>query len=181
MKAKYLMTIASMMLLCCTLSAQKIKIAKDEVDKFSGNRITETKLEQLCFKNTTLGTKWHSIFLMLRKVNDGYTLPANIYLPDVEKYVEDSGLTFLTDSGKSVALNTLYTGISGPDSFYKNSFVFETAFKLSPEDVEILSSEEITDVIIRYLGNHFDIEVSDKKQDLIIRMFQAIEAAQKSK
>lgn len=176
MKIKLLL-LASMLFLCFGASAQKIKIAKDEVDKFSGNHITETKLEQLCFKNTNLGTEWHSIFLLLRKTNDIYTIPANIYLPDIEKYVEDSGITLLTSEGNTVVLSTLYTGVSAPDKFYKNSCVFSTAFELSSEDVTLLSSERITDVRIRYLGGSFDIEVPDKKQDLIIRMFQAVDEA----
>ena len=176
MKTK-LFLLTSFLFLCFNLSAQKVKIAKDEVDKFSDTRITETKLEQLCFKNTNLGTAWHSIFLLIRKTNDIYSMPANIYLPDAEKYVEDSGITFLTSEGNKVVLNTLYTGVSAPDSFYNKSFSFSTAFKLSEEDVKVLSSEKITDVRIRYLGGDFDMEIPDKKQDLVIRMFKAVDEA----
>lgn len=171
---RLIMVTFSLIFLCGNLFAQKIKINENKVDKFSGERIVSTKLEQLCFKNSNL-TAWHSIYLALRRVNDMYVLQANIFLPELEKFVDDSGVSFLTDQGKTVSLNTMYTRLGTPDSLHKESYFFSTVFRLSQNDIELLHSNRITDIRIRYLGGSFDMEIPEKKRDLIIRMFNCIE------
>ena len=98
-----------------------------------------------------------------------------IEFAELEKFVDDSGVSFLTDQGKTVSLNTMYTGLSTPDSLHKESYIFSTVFRLSQNDIELLHSNRITDIRIRYLGGSFDMEIPEKKRDLIIRMFNCIE------
>lgn len=181
MKTKPLFVISSLLLCvcgCATLTKANVQIEKNETDKFSGNRIVETKTNQLCYGNSNLGTRYSTLFLCLRKVDNIYSMPVNIGLSEIEKYVAGSGITFLLDNGESVRLNSSYTGIgSERDPLGGDTHYFNTTLMLTDSDVEKLSSHKITDVRIRYLGGSTDMSVGEKRQDMLITMFKAIENA----
>ena len=181
MKAKSLL-VALLVLFAahgCALTKASVRIAKNETDKFNGTKVVETRAEQLCFKNTNLNTQFHTIYLCLRKVNDSYVMPVSIALPEIEKYVDNSGVTFLLKNGQTVVLNTSYTGLGAErDPLGGDSHYFSTVLHLSDSDVNLLSTFGVTDVRIRYLGGVCDMSVHENRQDLIIQMFKAIEQAQ---
>lgn len=179
MKTKLLLIILPLLFSicgCASFTKANIQIAKNETDKFNGNRIIETKTCQLCFHNTDLGTKHNTLYLCLRKVNNLYSIPVNIGLAEVEKYVDGSGITFLLDNGESVVLNSSYTGIGAErDPLGGDTHFFNTTLMLSDSDVDILSSHKITDVRIKYLGGTTDMSVAEKRQDMLMTMFKVIE------
>ena len=102
----------------------------------------------------------------IRRTNGVYTMPASILMREIVKYEEGDGVTFLLDNDETVTLLSNYTGI-GSKSFAKG-YLFETSFTLSEEDVERLKNNKVTAVRITYLGGHYDRELKDKKQELIM-------------
>lgn len=161
-----------MILVCATsVSAQKIK--KKEIDKFSKAEIIETSLESL-YKQNFMLTGFTNIFeCSIRKTNGEYTMPANILTKEIEKYTEDSGVTFLLDNDDTVTLTTLYTGVSGEK--FGNGYWFNTVFPLSDEDVQKLKNNKVVSIRVSYLGGHYDHDVKDKKQSVISKMLKLVD------
>lgn len=169
MKAKLMLAT----LLLCIFSASAQKIAKNEVDKFTGNSIIETKHEYL-FHHNFAGLGYDYAFLFsIRKVNhDSYTMPCRILLRNIEKYDTDSCIIFLLENGNTIKLYTLYTGI-GADKFAQG-YYFDTVLNMTDEDVAQLKASKITDIRIDYFGGHYDYAIKGKNQDMVIRMIKLI-------
>ena len=100
-------------------------------------------------------------------------MPANILLRDIEKYDENSGVTFLLDNDDTVVLKTNYTGV-GAEKF-GNGYFFNTTFDINDSDVQKLREHKITNVRISYLGGHYDRELKSKKQELVMKCIQLVD------
>lgn len=151
--------------------AQKIK--KSEVDKFSKTRIIETSMESLYSVNFMASGFIYKFDFCIRKAGDSYVMPANILLKEIEKYDEDSGVTFLLDNDDTVVLKTNFTGIGGEK--FGNGYFFETSFNISDVDVQKLREHKITNVRVSYLGGHYDRELKSKKQELVMKCIQLVD------
>ena len=79
-------------MIATTSFAQKIK--KSEVDKFSKTKLVETSMESLYSVNFMASGFIYKFEFCIRKSGDSYVMPANILLKDIEKYDENSGVTF---------------------------------------------------------------------------------------
>ena len=169
---KKLLIVLSLILVCASsVSAQKIK--KKEVDKFTKAEIVETSVESL-YKQNFMMSGFTNIFeCCIRKTNGFYVMPANILTKEVEKYTEDSGVTFLLDNDDTVTLTTAYTGISG-DKF-GNGYWFNTAFNLSEDDVVKLKNNKVVSIRVSYLGGNYDHDVKGKKQEVIAKMLKLVD------
>lgn len=110
----------------------------------------------------------NSFEFAIRKNGDSWTMPANIVLPHIEKYDENSGVSLLLDDGNTITLRTMYTGIGIKKM--GDGYQFETCFELSDDDIAQLKSHKVTDVHVRYMGGHYDRTLKDKKQVLIQKM-----------
>ena len=160
-----------MVLITTSVSAQKIK--KKEVDKFTKAEIVETSYEALYKQNFMLMGYTNIFECAIRKVDSVYVMPANILTNDVEKYTEDSGVTFLLDNDETVTLLTTYTGISG-EQCYKG-YMFNTLFKLSADDVQKLKNNKVVSIRVSYLGGYYDHDVKDKNQSIISKMLKLVD------
>ena len=149
------------------------KIMKNEVDKFTKTKIVETSKESLYSENY-MGSGWiYKFEFCIRKAGDSYVMPAKILLKDIEKYDENSGVTFLLDNDDIVELKTNFTGV-GATNFGKGHF-FETSFNINDIDVQKLKEHKITDVRVSYLGGHYDRELKGKKQELVMKCLQLVD------
>ena len=154
-----------------SIFAQKIKTK--EIDKFTKSEIIETSSEYLFRVN--YGSGWtHRFDFILRRVNGSFVMATEILLPDMVKYTEGDGVTFLLDNGETLFLETLYTGISSSNST-NTGYSFSTVFELSQEEVELLKNNKVTDIRVQYFGGAYDKEIKDKKQMLIIDMLRLFE------
>lgn len=160
-----------MSILTSALFAQKIK--KNEVDKFTKEQTIETSIESLYSVNFLASGFIYKFDFQIRKVGDVYSMPANILLKEIEKYDENSGVTFLLDNDDTVELTTNFTGVGATK--YGNGYFFETSFTLSSDDVKKLKEHKITNVRIRYLGGHYDRELKSKKQELVMKCLQLVD------
>lgn len=150
------------------------KVIKREIDKFSKVEVVETNSNRL-FTQNKRGTGFSYIFeCSIRRVGDVYSMPASILTDDIEKYTEDSGVTFLFANGDILKLYTNYTGISDPKEF-GNGHWFNTSFSLTPEQVELLKNNKIEAIRISYLGGYYDHDIKDKNQDKIMKMIKLVE------
>ena len=162
------------MLLVCVASMSAQKIKKKEIDKFTKTEIIETSVESL-YKQYFLATGFTNIFeCCIRKADGKYIMPANILTKEIEKYTEDSGVTFLLDNDETVTLTTSYTGVSG-DKF-GNGYWFKTVFSLNDDDVQKLKSNKVVSIRVSYLGGHYDHDVKGKKQEVISKMLKLVDA-----
>ena len=163
------------LMLVCFMStasyAQKVK--KSEVDKFTKTKIVETSMESLYSVNFMASGFIYKFDFCIRKSGDSYVMPANILLKDIEKYDENSGVTFLLDNDETVELTTNFTGI-GAEKF-GNGYFFETSFNISDNDVQKLREHKITNVRVSYLGGHYDRELKSKKQELVMKCIQLVD------
>jgi len=161
-----------------TMSAQKI--AKDEIDKFTKQRVIETKQEEL-IKRNKWKNQWQRILISIRNVNGEWVMPAFIELEEIEKYDDESTMTLLLDNGESIILESLYTGIGAEDCPIGiggvNSHVhgFSTVFNLSETNLNMLRAHEITDIRVSPLGKNYDFVVGDKEKSLISRSIGKID------
>lgn len=175
---KKLIVMMIMFVLPLTMAAQKI--AKDDVDKFTKQRVVETKQEEL-IKRNKWKNQWQRILISIRNVNGTWTMPAFIELEEVEKYDEESSMTLLLDNGETIILESLYTGIGAEDCPIGiggvNSHVhgFSTVFNLSNSNIDMLKQHVVTDVRISPLGTNYDFVVGEKEQSLIMRSVSKIE------
>lgn len=169
MKKFFLISIISISYI--SLLAQKIET--NEIDKFTNAEIVKTKPIKLYTKNLGGTGLCNAFECSIRRVNDNFSMPSAILTRHIEKYTEDSGVSFLFESGETLFLKTDYTGISSPHKF-GNGHWFETCFSLSPEEVEILLNNKITAVRIYYLGGYYDHDIKDKNQDKIIKMIELV-------
>ena len=151
--------------------AQKIK--KSEVDKFTKTKLVETSVESLYSVNFMASGFIYKFDFCIRKAGDSYIMPANILLRDIEKYDENSGVTFLLDNDDTVVLKTNYTGV-GAEKF-GNGYFFNTTFDINDSDVQKLREHKITNVRISYLGGHYDRELKSKKQELVMKCIQLVD------
>ena len=162
---KKVILLFAMSILTSALYAQKIK--KNEVDKFTKEQTIETSMESLYSVNFMASGFIYKFDFQIRKVGNAYAMPANILLKDMEKYDENSGVTFLLDNDDTVELTTNYTGVGSTK--FGNGYYFETSFTLSDDDVKKLKEHKITNVRIRYMGGHYDRELKSKKQELVMK------------
>ncbi len=151
--------------------AQKIK--KSEVDKFTKTKLVETSVESLYSVNFMASGFIYKFDFCIRKSGDSYVMPANILLRDIEKYDENSGVTFLLDNDDTVVLKTNFTGV-GAEKF-GNGYFFNTSFDLNDSDVQKLREHKITNVRVSYLGGHYDRELKSKKQELVMKCIQLVD------
>lgn len=169
--AQKIFTILFLLSMIGSVNAQKI-ITK-EVDKFSKLKKIETSMEKLYTKNPMAMGFTNFFSCAIRKVNDGYSMPATILMDDIVKYVEDSGVTFLLSNDETVTLRTNYTGI-GSEKFGMG-YLFDTSFSLSQSDVDLLKHNNIVSVRISYMGGHFDHDIKSKKQGVVAKMFELVD------
>ena len=87
-------------------------------------------------------------------------------MPEIHKYTEEDGITFLLDNDNTVTLKTNYTGI-GAESIGK-CYVFKTSYNMSNDDVAKLKNNKVIAVRITYLGGKFDREIKKEKQKIIM-------------
>lgn len=158
-------------MIATTSFAQKIK--KSEVDKFTKTKLVETSMESLYSVNFMASGFIYKFDFCIRKSGDSYVMPANILLKDIEKYDENSGVTFLLDNDDTVVLKTNFTGVGG--SKFGNGYFFETSFSISDADVQKLREHKITNVRVSYLGGHYDRELKSKKQELVMKCIQLVD------
>ena len=168
---KKLLFLLSMLVFSTSLLAQKI--SKKEVDKFTKCLIVETRMESLYSVNLMASGYAYKFDFCIRKVDDTYTMPANILLMEIEKYTESSGVTFLLDNDETIDLTTNYTGIGSTK--FGNGYYFETTFSLSNDVVKKLKEHKITNVRIRYLGGYYDRELKSKKQGLLMNCLKLVD------
>ena len=169
---KKILILTSMLFICIT-SASAQKIAKKEVDKFTKKEIIETSYEKL-YKQNLMMSGYTNIFeCAIRKVDGAYVMPANILTRDVEKYTEESGVTFLLDNDETVELLTAYTGVSGES--YANGYMFNTLFRLSSDDVQKLKNNKVVAIRVSYLGGYYDHDVKGKNQEFISKMIKLVD------
>lgn len=168
-RLKILFVLLGMCLAIPNVFAQKIKT--DEVDKFTKSRIVETSMEELCSKK--IFTTQYRLKLKLRKAGENYMFFAEIASPEIEKYDETSGAVLLLENGETVNLITNIVGVgSRRYNFY---YLFDTSFNVNQEDIEKLKKNKVTDVRLLIFDTKIDIEVKDKKQDLIQKMLGLID------
>ena len=158
-------------LIATTSYAQKIK--KSEVDKFTKTKLVETSMESLYSVNFMASGFIYKFDFCIRKSGDSYVMPANILLKTIEKYDENSGVTFLLDNDETVVLKTNFTGIGGKE--FGNGYFFETSFNISDADVQKLREHKIITVRVSYLGGHYDRELKSKKQELVMKCIQLVD------
>lgn len=152
-------------------NAQSIKTKK--IDKFTKQEIIETSKEALYKRNLRL-SPWCNIFeCSIRKVNDSYTMPANILMGDIVKYTKTDGVTFLLSNDETLTLGTLYTGI-GSEKF-AGGYWFRTVFPLSSSAVEKLKNNDVISIRVTYLGGSFDRDLKRKKQNIIAKMLKLVD------
>lgn len=154
-----------------TVFAQKI--AKKEIDKFNKLETVETSTESLYSVNFMASGFIYKFDFQIRKEGNTYAMPARILLKDIEKYDEQSGVTFLLDNDDTVELTTNYTGIGA--TRFGNGYFFDTSFSLTDDIVKKLKEHKITNVRVRYLGGHYDRELKSKKQELVMKCLQLID------
>jgi hypothetical protein len=168
---KKLFLLIAMSLLTSNVFAQKIK--KKEVDKFTKMETIETSSESLYSVNFMASGFIYKFDFQIRKVGDTYAMPANILLKEMEKYDENSGVTFLLDNDDTVELTTNYTGIGATK--FGNGYFFETSFTLNDDNVNKLKEHKITNVRVRYMGGHYDRELKGKKQELVMNCLKLVD------
>lgn len=149
------------------------KISKKEVDKFTKQITIETSIESLYSVNFMASGFIYKFDFQIRKVGDIYSMPANILLKEIEKYDENSGVTFLLDNDETVDLLTNYTGIGAKK--FGNGYFFETSFTLNSEVVDKLKKHKITNVRIKYMDGHYDRELKSKKQELVMKCLKLVD------
>lgn len=144
----------------CSLFAQKIK--KKEIDKFTKVETIETSIETLF----ELFFEEYEFKFCIHKVGGLYEMPANIRMPEIVKYTEGDGVTFLLDNEDTVVLKTNFSGI-GAEVLGGSKYWFRTSFFLTDKDVEKLKCHKVVSMRIRYLGGHYDRDISKRRQSLI--------------
>lgn len=165
---KKLIIFVFLSLICSVSPAQKLVVNK--IDKFTKTMEQETNIQTLYSVNFMASGYMYRFAFTLKKTGDKWTMPASILLSDVEKYDEDSGVTFLLSNDETVTLKTLFTGI-GLESF-ANGHQFDTCFQLSEDDIDKLSKNDVISVRINYLGGHYDRDLKDNKRELIKKMIK---------
>ena len=144
------------------------KIKKHEVDKFTKLEVIETSEETLY--KTYLALINHKFDFCIRKVENTFSMPANILMDDIVKYTEDDGVSFLLDNDEVVKLFTNYSGV-GAEKFGQG-YWFHTSFNMTAADVEKLKTHKVLSVRISYLGGHYDKDLKGGKQVLIQKMLK---------
>lgn len=163
----------TLILATASISSFSQKINKDEIDKFTKQRIIETTSEAM-YKQNYMASGYTNIFsCAIRKINDTYEMPANILTKEVEKYTNGDGVTFLLDNDETVFLPSSYTGLSGKK--YAQGYWFETCYPINSDQAELLKKHKITSIRITYLGGHYDHDVKGKDQNKIIKMFELVD------
>lgn len=161
-----------------TMVAQKI--GKNEVDKFTKQRVIETKQEEL-IKRNKWKNQWQRILISFRNVNGEWVMPTFIELDEIEKYDDGSTITLLLDNGDAIILECLYTGIGAEDctigigGINPHVHGFSTVFNLSTDDVDLLKKHNVTDVRVSPLGKNYDFAVGEKEQSLLMRSISKID------
>ncbi len=168
---KFLFVVTMLWLVGIGVNAQKIK--KIEVDKFTGAEIIETSAETLYSKTYMLNGYSHRFKFIIRRAEGNYAIAASIIMPDIVKYTENDGVTFLLNNGETISLKTRYTGLGVEQ--YGAGYNFDTVFMVPLECVEKLKQHKITDVRVTYMGGKYDKEIEKKKQDLIQKMLNLFE------
>ena len=159
-----------------SIFSQRIK--SDEFDKFNKVRVIETYYETL-FKNfnfAALNTK-DGVNFALRKYGESYILLADIKNEKRIEFVEGNNMVLLLDNDSTVTMNNNYVGKAtkswvGRD-VTANSFT--TTFNIEAKDVPLLRNNRITAIRIRHASGSFDGNIKKNNQDLIQKMFIAID------
>lgn len=156
-------------------SAQKLKV--NEVDKFTKSVKKETSHETLYSSGIPMHISSRFAF-SIRKIGENYSMPAFIVLPDMEKYTEDSGVTFLLSNDETVTLYTDYTGIGseGHNPNDSKGYGFSTCFQLSQEAIDKLKNNEIVSVRVNYMGGHYDRDLKKNKQDIVSKCLKLVDS-----
>ena len=173
MKKLFLLSI--ILLGCLNLNSQEI--IKVEVDKFSKKEKIITTSEKLFVGLMPFSLATGSKFeFYISRYEGTYFIFADIMLPDMVKYSDGDGIDLLLDSGDVVSLTSEYTGVSTKSAGSNRGYVFETAFILSDEDVNLLKQNDVTDIRIRHFDSHTDKEIKDEKRGLIKAMLNLFNA-----
>lgn len=169
MKKNVLYLSIVMLLTCLSTNAQKIR--KKEVDKFTKQETIYTSSESL-YKRYFMGIPQKSLDFYLKKSGETYIMFATITNNECDKYDENSGITLLLENDDVVKLFTSYTGLSTIPKYSSRNdeWAFETAFKISKDDVLKLTGNAISDVRISTIDSYYDIELKPKKRDLLKKM-----------
>ena len=144
------------------------KIKKHEIDKFTKSEIMETSTETL-YKTYYIQID-HKFDFCIRKVDDTYSMPADILMDDMVKYTENDGVSFLLDNDEVVRLATNYSGIGAEE--FGQGYWFHTSFDMTAADVEKLKNHKVLSVRITYLGGYYDKDLKGGKQVLIQKMLK---------
>ena len=172
------LTLAMLLLFPMVTMAQRIE--KNEIDKFTKQHVVETSQEEL-IKRNKWKNRWERVLVALRNVNGEWVLPAFIELGEIEKYDENSTMSWLLDNGEVVILKSFYTGIGSEDcpigigGINHNVHGFTTVFNLSDADIEMLRKHTISDVRVSPLGKNYDFVVGKDDSDLIMRMIKVVD------
>lgn len=159
-----------MLLVCLSTNAQKIR--KKEVDKFTKKETIYTSSETL-YTRHFMGIPQKRFEFYLKRAGETYTMFATITNNECDKYDENSGITLLLENEDVIKLYTSYTGLSTIPKYASNNdtWVFETAFIISGEDVSKLTGNAISDVRISTIDSYYDIELKPKKKELLKKCF----------
>ena len=129
---------------------------KHEIDKFTKSEIMETSTETL-YKTYYIQID-HKFDFCIRKVDDTFSMPADILMDDMVKYTENDGV-FSAWNGQS------------PEKFGQG-YWFHTSFDMTAADVEKLKNHKVLSVRITYLGGYYDKDLKGGKQVLIQKMLR---------
>ncbi len=169
----------TIIILLLPIMATAQKIEKNEIDKFTKQRLVETRMETLAKFN-----KWKSLKadntklnISARFCNGEWNFPALIILDNCEKVTDQDGVWFLLENGETVISKTAYTGIFESSNIPGSSlWSFNTVLNINQDDINLLKNYKITDIRITVLGQNYDLPVEEGKQDLIKRMISLIES-----
>ena len=164
---KKLIAMMIAVILPLAISAQKIKT--DKYDKFAKSRVIQTKTERL-HKNPF--PKHNLVDMSVRLTGDNWSFPTLLTFDSKEKLIEGNGITLLLDNGDTVKFNTEYTGITEKSSIV---YKFNTVLMLDDSvDIEKLKNHSVTDIRVSTMSSHYDIEVGEKKEDLLKDMINLV-------
>ena len=164
-----------MMLAGLTMSAQKCKYAKNEVDKFTNKTIVETKEDAFVISGMGLG------------FSVGYSL----YKSDNNKYLKlrltDSGSLFAIREGNEImfklengnVINLKFIESQIADSSYNSGLkaTFHKIITLVPitnEEIDQFKNNKLTDIRIYTTDGYVDKEVKEKRAKIFQELLKCI-------
>ncbi len=176
---KKILFILSLLFCVSALSAQKIKTK--EVDKFTKSKIITTSWDRWFRKTHSVSLTYNmGVRCCLKAIDDELFLNAEIYVPVMYYFDEDSGLVLLLDNDETITLNVPEGGIAekgGGDLSGIDGYCFKTVFDLTPELLHVLREHKVLSVRIIAKDKHFDADLKAKSQDYLIRLIKLVEEA----